>query len=94
MIALAGFFLTFWVDQAEQSGQVTPDQARAWRQHFQYMRVLLGLIYLGFYLWERRNKNNVVTTGPDPVEVVKMRYARGEISAEEYHRLKEELRKE
>lgn len=38
MIALAGFFLTFWVDQAEQSGQVTPDQARAWRQHFQYMR--------------------------------------------------------
>ncbi|WP_353928684.1 SHOCT domain-containing protein [Desulfofundulus kuznetsovii] len=54
----------------------------------------MGLIYLGFYLWERRNKNNVVTTGPDPVEVVKMRYARGEISAEEYHRLKEELRKE
>ncbi|NHM26079.1 hypothetical protein G7K71_03455 [Desulfofundulus sp. TPOSR] len=58
------------------------------------LALLLGLIYLGFYLWERRNKNNVVTTGPDPVEVVKMRYARGEISAEEYHRLKEELRKE
>lgn len=58
------------------------------------LALLLGLIYLGFYLWERRNKNNVVATGPDPVEVVKMRYARGEISAEEYHRLKEELRKE
>lgn len=26
-----------WIDQAEKSGQVTPDQAGAWRQHFQYI---------------------------------------------------------
>lgn len=60
---------------------------------FLSVSLLVGLIYLVFYLWERRNKN-VVGTGPDPVNILKERYARGEISSEEYHRLKEELRKE
>lgn len=27
-----------WLDQAQQNGQVTPDQAKAWQDHFNYMR--------------------------------------------------------
>lgn len=55
--------------------------------------VLVGLIYLAFYLWGRRNKN-VLGAGAEPLDIVKQRYARGEISSEEFQRLKDELRRE
>ncbi|AEG16756.1 hypothetical protein Desku_3267 [Desulfofundulus kuznetsovii DSM 6115] len=29
-----------WVDNAEKNGQITPEQAQAWRQHFDYMKDL------------------------------------------------------
>ncbi|MFZ5645523.1 MAG: hypothetical protein ACOY46_18320 [Bacillota bacterium] len=27
-----------WLDQAQKDGQITPDQAKAWQEHFNYMR--------------------------------------------------------
>ena len=27
-----------WLDQAQKDGQVTPEQAKAWQDHFNYMR--------------------------------------------------------
>lgn len=27
-----------WADNAEKSGQITPEQAQAWKQHFDYMK--------------------------------------------------------
>ncbi|HBV95616.1 MAG: hypothetical protein JL50_10010 [Peptococcaceae bacterium BICA1-7] len=27
-----------WLDQAQEDGQVTPEQAKAWQDHFNYMR--------------------------------------------------------
>ncbi|HBX24223.1 MAG TPA: hypothetical protein DEF34_11425 [Desulfotomaculum sp.] len=27
-----------WLDQAEKDGSVTPEQAKAWQEHFNYMR--------------------------------------------------------
>lgn len=27
-----------WLDQAQKDGQVTPEQAKAWQEHFNYMR--------------------------------------------------------
>ncbi|SFG76999.1 hypothetical protein SAMN05660649_02645 [Desulfotomaculum arcticum] len=27
-----------WLDDAQKNGQITPDQAKAWQEHFNYMR--------------------------------------------------------
>lgn len=27
-----------WLDQAQKGGQITPEQAKAWQDHFNYMR--------------------------------------------------------
>ncbi|MHB1042216.1 MAG: SHOCT domain-containing protein [Eubacteriales bacterium] len=54
--------------------------------------IIVGIVYLGLSLWERK-KNNLTeeTVLQDPLKIQKKRYANGEISKEEFGRIKEEL---
>lgn len=48
------------------------------------------IIVLIFYLFEKREKNS--TTGTDtPLDILKKRYARGEITKEEFDEIKKDL---
>lgn len=49
------------------------------------------LIFLGFYLMKNYMNGNQKTTKTDPLEILKERLAKGEITEEEYERLKEKL---
>ncbi len=51
--------------------------------------VAVALIYYSF----ARNKKNPDSTKEDPIEILKKRYAKGEISKEEFDRLKKEIEK-
>ncbi|WP_034629878.1 SHOCT domain-containing protein [Desulfotruncus alcoholivorax] len=52
--------------------------------------VLVGIIYLVLALWDR-GRRNVAAGGPEPLALLQRRYAKGEITKEEYERVKEEL---
>lgn len=52
--------------------------------------VLVGLIYLVLAVWDR-SRGKVAVDGPEPVALLKRRYAKGEITKEEYDRVKEEI---
>lgn len=51
---------------------------------------MLGLIFLLIYVVLRESKAEV-RVAKTPLEILKERYARGEITEEEYRRMKEEL---
>jgi len=54
--------------------------------------VIVGAAYLVINLLERRKTASVGETGlPDPLTILKSRYAKGEISKEEYYSMKEDL---
>lgn len=36
-----------WADNAEKNGQITPEQAQAWKQHFDYMKDFHGKYGMG-----------------------------------------------
>ncbi|SFG77022.1 putative membrane protein [Desulfotomaculum arcticum] len=52
--------------------------------------VLVGIIYLVLTVWDR-GRRNAMAGGPEPVALLQRRYAKGEITKEEYQRVKEEL---
>lgn len=52
--------------------------------------VIVLVISLGTGLWDRYRKKEV-NAGPGPVSTIKERYTGGEISREEFFRLKEEI---
>ncbi|WP_338819226.1 hypothetical protein MTCOM_06450 [Moorella thermoacetica] len=56
--------------------------------------ILIGIIVLAVYglvsLFNRRDGQSPMR--PDPLGIIKERYARGEITAEEYHRMRDELK--
>ncbi|MHB8156480.1 MAG: SHOCT domain-containing protein [Desulfocucumaceae bacterium] len=52
--------------------------------------VIVLTISLGTGLWDRYRKKEV-TGGPGPVSTLKERYARGELSREEFFKMKEEI---
>ncbi|MGI9862094.1 SHOCT domain-containing protein [Moorella naiadis] len=57
--------------------------------------LLLGIFVLAVYglvsLFNHRGGQQTLRH-PDPVEIIKERYAKGEITTEEYHRMREELK--
>ncbi|MTI81643.1 MAG: SHOCT domain-containing protein [Firmicutes bacterium] len=57
--------------------------------------ILVGAIYLALKLWEGGSKKGLkkqnAQFNPDPIDILKQRYARGEITKDEYHELKAEL---
>lgn len=54
--------------------------------------IIVGTVYLGLNLWERRKNVSAEDTGlQDPIKILKKRYANGEVSKEEYGRIKEDL---
>ncbi|KYH32753.1 SHOCT domain-containing protein [Neomoorella mulderi] len=57
--------------------------------------LLTGILVLAVYglvsLFNRRTGQQPVLR-PDPLGILKERYARGEITTDEYHRMREELR--
>jgi len=52
--------------------------------------VIILAVSLGAGLWNRYSKKKV-NAGPGPVSTLKERYARGEISREEFFKIKEEI---
>ncbi|MDN5348064.1 MAG: putative rane protein [Clostridia bacterium] len=56
--------------------------------------VIVGIVYVALSLWERRKKGSGEETGSqDPLNILKKRYANGEISKDEFDRIKEDLLK-
>jgi len=55
-----------------------------------WIAILVGLVY--FIKWvARQNKPRETKTGETPLDVLKMRYARGEINKEEFEQKKKDL---
>lgn len=54
--------------------------------------VVLAGIGVAAYLY-MRSRNHTESTRPSPEDIIRERYARGEITQEEYHRLKKDLAK-
>lgn len=57
--------------------------------------VIIGLLIYLAVIWSRDRRLLTVGGGkrPDALSILKERYARGEISSEDYHRMREELNK-
>lgn len=53
--------------------------------------IIVGIVYLGLSLWERKKNNLTETVLQDPLKIIEKRYANGELSKEEFGRIKEEL---
>lgn len=54
--------------------------------------ILVGAVYLGYRLWERgHKKDSYEMPAQEPLEVIKRRYARGEITREQYGQMKDDL---
>jgi len=54
--------------------------------------IIVGIVYLGLSLLERRKKDSFQDAGfQDPLIIVKRRFANGEITKEEFGKIKEEL---
>lgn len=63
---------------------------------FMLFNLALPLIIIGLIVWwafTRTSPARVHVGGNDALEILKARYARGEITADEYHRMKADLEK-
>lgn len=58
------------------------------------LAIIVLLIYLAV-VWGKERKVGPGHTDPaDPLTILKQRYAKGELTPEEYHRMKEELKRD
>ena len=57
-----------------------------------FIPVIFLLGFLGVILWATSRPNRQPESNESPLEIAKRRYARGEISGEEYDRLRADLR--
>lgn len=56
--------------------------------------IIVLLVYLAL-IWGKEKKVNTGNTNlTDPLNILKQRYAKGELTSEEYHRMKEELKRD
>ncbi|MBF7082322.1 SHOCT domain-containing protein [Desulfallas sp. Bu1-1] len=54
--------------------------------------IIVGVVYLVISMLERRKKMSIGKSGaPDPLTILKKRYASGEISKEDFNSMKEDL---
>jgi len=53
--------------------------------------IIAGLVLLIRWLWDRGSTSAGSGGGETPLEILKRRYARGEISKEEFDRMKQDL---
>ena len=51
--------------------------------------VLVGVV--GYFIFRKLNVNRSRTSGETPIEILKKRYAKGEITKEEYEKTKKDL---
>lgn len=53
--------------------------------------IIVGLVLVVRWLWDHGRTGTGAGTGDPPLEILKRRYARGEISKEEFDRMKQDL---
>ena len=53
--------------------------------------ILVGLIVYFLLEQRRKNENNVESTPETALDILKKRYAKGEISKDEFHRMKDDI---
>ena len=58
------------------------------------LAIIALLVYLAVTWGKERKAGPAHQESPDPLEILKLRYARGEITSEEYHRMKKELKQD
>ena len=59
-----------------------------------FMIVFWALVVLGvFYVFQAVMRSTGKAGGKEPLDIVKKRYAKGEISREEFERMKDDLKK-
>lgn len=53
--------------------------------------IIVGLVLLVRWFWEQGRSGAAGGAGDPPLEILRRRYARGEITREEFERMKEDL---
>ncbi|MBI4536398.1 MAG: SHOCT domain-containing protein [candidate division NC10 bacterium] len=53
--------------------------------------IIAGLVLVVRWLWDRGRSGTDSASGEAPLDILKRRYARGEISREEYERMRQDL---
>ena len=53
--------------------------------------IILGLVLVVRWLWDQGRSGAAATTAEPPLDILKRRYARGEIGKEEFERMKKDL---
>ena len=53
--------------------------------------IIVGLVLLVRWLWDRTQPGTMAGVGDAPLDILKRRYARGEIGKEEFDRMKQDL---
>lgn len=53
--------------------------------------IIVGLVLVVRWLWDQGRPRTDAGSGDAPVEILKRRYARGEINKEEFDRMKQDL---
>lgn len=53
--------------------------------------IIVGLVLLVRWLWDQGRPGTSAGAGDAPLEILKRRYARGEVSKEEFDRMKKDL---
>ena len=57
-----------------------------------WIAVIVGIVFLVKWIASSNRDQNQGRTRQDPLEILKMRYAKGELSREEYETMKAELK--
>ncbi|MGE5222144.1 MAG: SHOCT domain-containing protein [Omnitrophica WOR_2 bacterium] len=55
--------------------------------------IFLAVLFIGVLFGNRQSRNRTNQDSQDPLEILAQRYARGEITSEQYRMMKEDLEK-
>lgn len=103
-LGLASFFLASWPVRAlAQQGYGQPGYGGrmmnwgygwfgGWPMIILWIAIIVGIVFLIKWIMDSNRGQNQARTGEDPLEILKIRYAKGELTKEEYEAMKADLK--